>query len=146
MSDITEFKPLDKEEEKTMQMLKEKGMTFKGVSKAFSMFLILWFLSKRDMHGYMIMKKIDEFFKPQIEHGLMNPTKANKIYPLLKSMNESKLIESYNGIHNKKEVKKYRLTPEGEKMYSFIKKDYKLNITRGMWRQLINDFDLQLLE
>ena len=114
MKDITDNEHIDERYENTLLLLKEKDITFKGTSKAFSTFLILWFLTKEDMHGYLLMKKIDELFTPQIEMGLMKSTKANKIYPLLKNMKEQELIESYAGIHKKKEVKIYRLTDEGK--------------------------------
>ena len=93
MNDITKTEHIDKKYEATLLLLKDKDITFKGSSKAFSTFLVLWFLSKEDMHGYLLMKKIDEFFIPQIEMGLMQSTKANKIYPLLKNMKDKGLIE-----------------------------------------------------
>ena len=85
------------------------------------------------------MKKIDEFFKPQIEIGLMKSTKANKIYPLLKEMNQNKLIEFYNGIHKKKNVKIYKLTEEGYKTLELIKIYYKRNMESALWKELVND-------
>lgn len=145
MKDIADNTTLDKEEE-TVEMLKDKGFTFKGASKAFTTFLVLWFLSKRDMHGYMIMKEIDTFFKPQINHGVMKKTKANKVYPLLKSMKENNLIQSYNGTHKKKEVKIYKLTDEGKKFYDVILKDCKLNLQRKIWKELMTDLDIELKE
>lgn len=144
MKEITDNTSLDKDDIDTIEMLKNKGLTFKGASKAFITFLVLWFLSKEDMHGYIIMKKIDEFFEPQIKHGLMKETKANKIYPLLKTMKENKLIESYKGIHNKKEVKIYTLTKEGKNFFKIIKNNYTLNFKREIWIELINELGIQL--
>lgn len=146
MSDINEITPLSKDEEKTLNMLKEKGMTFKGSSRAFSTFLILWLLSKNDMHGYKIIKKIDEIFKPQIEHELMKPTKPSVIYPLLKTMEKNTLIDSYEGLNSLKKVRIYRLTPEGKQILSIIKKDFKDNIKRSIWRELISDLGFQTIE
>lgn len=134
--DVNNYEIYDKE---TLEKLKNYGIFVKGVSKAFSIFLVLWFLSKEDMHGYLIMKKIDDFFKPQIEVGLMKDTKANKIYPLLKTLNEYKLIEHYNGIHKKKEVKIYRLTEEGQKTLNVLKESYNTNTQRKIWKELFND-------
>lgn len=143
MSDITENEHINKDYENILLLLKEKEITFKGVSKAFSSFLVLWILSKKDMHGYLIMKKIDEFFTPQIEIGLMKPTKANKIYPLLKNMNEKGLIEYYEGIHKKKEVKIYRLTDEGRKIYELILNEFSYNIKRDIWRELFSELNIE---
>lgn len=143
MKDITNFEHISDEYKKTLLMLKEKEITFKGASKAFSTFLVMWFLSKKDMHGYLLMKKIDEFFTPQIELGLMKSTKANKIYPLLKNMQEKGLIESYEGIHKKKEVKIYRLTEDGKNIYNLTKKEFSYNKKRKIWIELFNDLNLQ---
>ena len=141
MNDINDLNSPNSNPEEALILLKEKGITFKGASKAFSTFLVLWFLSKEDMHGYRIMKKIDEFFSPQIKYGLMKSTKANKIYPLLKSMKENKLIESYHGIHKKKEVKIYKLTEEGKEIFNLIRRNLMQSLQRDVWRELIKDLD-----
>lgn len=146
MNDITKTEHIDKKYEDTLLLLKDKDITFKGSSKAFSTFLVLWFLSKEDMHGYLLMKKIDEFFIPQIDMGLMKSTKANKIYPLLKNMKDKGLIESYAGIHNKKEVKIYRLTEEGRNLYKLIVKEFTFNQKRKIWSELFNDLNLKTKE
>jgi DNA-binding PadR family transcriptional regulator len=88
------------------------------------------------------MKKIDEFFKPQIESGLIKKTKANKIYPLLKSMTEKGLIEFYEGIHKKKNVKIYRLTPEGKDVLNLTIKEFNFNIKRDVWIELFEDLKI----
>lgn len=126
-------------DEGTLKRLKEYGIFVKGTSKAFTIFLILWYLSKKDMHGYLLMKKIDDFFLPQIEVGLMKETKANKIYPLLKTLKEYKLIDSYSGIHKKKEVKIYKLTEEGHKTLNLIKISFKENTGRKIWQEFFKD-------
>lgn len=146
MNDITNTEHINKKYEETLLMLKDKGIVFKGVSKAFSTFLVLWFLGKQDMHGYLLMKKIDEFFEPQINIGLMKSTKANKIYPLLKNMKEQGLIESYSGVHKKKEVKIYRLTQEGKHVYELILAEFSYNKKRNIWKELLVDLNLQIKE
>ncbi len=143
MNNINDMNSPNSYQEETLILLKEKGITFKGASKAFSTFLVLWFLSKEDMHGYRIMKKIDEFFEPQIKFGLMKSTKANKIYPLLRSMKENDLIEYYDGIHKKKEVKIYRLTVEGKEIFNLIRRDLMQSMKRDIWRELIKDLDIR---
>lgn len=142
MNDITDTEHITNEYEQTLLLLKENGIMYKGASKAFSTFLILWYLSKEDMHGYRLMKKIDEFFTPQIEIGLMKSTKANKIYPLLKAMKEDGLIESYDGIHKKKEVKIYRLTEHGLNLYHLIQKEFMYNKKRSIWKELFRDLNI----
>lgn len=104
-----------------MLNISKKNIFTKSVSNAFITVLILWFLTKRDYHGYSLMKKIDEFFDVQINTGLTHKTQANKIYPLLKKLEENDLIESYEGTHKKKKVKLYKLTEDGLKLHNFNK-------------------------
>ncbi|WP_455645435.1 PadR family transcriptional regulator [Methanosphaera sp.] len=75
--------------------------------------IILWNLSKEDLHGYALMTKVDDFFKNSIKIGLLSKTRTSKIYPILKDMRESGVIESYDGLHDNKRVLTYHLTPKG---------------------------------
>lgn len=142
MQNVNEIDSSSTYDEETLEKLREYGIFVKGTSKAFTTFLVLWYLSKRDMHGYLIMKRIDDFFEPQIEIGLMKETKANKIYPLLKSLTEYNLIEFYPGIHKKKEVKIYHLTEEGHKTLELIKKSYYKTVQKDIWKELFTDLKL----
>ncbi|RAP53629.1 MAG: hypothetical protein BZ138_00305 [Methanosphaera sp. rholeuAM270] len=129
------------DDEKTLKRLKNTEITLKGSSKAFTIFLILWYLSKDNMHGYLIMKKIDEIFEPHIRAGLMKETKANKIYPILKELSNKNLIEYYPGIHKNKDVKIYRLTDEGQEILNLLKKSYKVMTEGKVWNELFEDLN-----
>ncbi len=132
-----------KDYEEYAEYLKEKNIFTKSVSNAFLTVLVLWFLTKRDYHGYSLMKKIDEFFDVQINIGLTRKTQANKIYPLLKKLEENDLIESYDGTHKKKKVKLYKLTEDGLKLHNFNKFISNQNSKNELWNEFYSDFNIQ---
>ncbi len=61
-------------------------------------------------------------------------------------MEKNTLIDSYEGLNSLKKVRIYRLTPEGKQILSIIKKDFKDNIKRSIWRELISDLGFQTIE
>ena len=77
----------------------------KGVRNVF----LLWLISKKKMHGYAIISKINEtydYIGVKVVHG-------STIYPLLHSLEDEGLIissEEYNGNHK---VKMYEITEKG---------------------------------
>lgn len=75
--------------------------------------LILWYLSKEDLHGYGLKKKIDEFFRTSIENGILKKTTPKKVYFVLNKLEDQGIVDNYPGVHNKKKVKIYRLTDKG---------------------------------
>lgn len=89
----------------------------RGVRKIF----ILWLLSKEKMHGYAIMSKINETFDYmdfKVVHG-------STIYPLLHSLEEEGLIQSFEEYKGNKKIKTYETTEEGIKKLNSIKKFIK---------------------
>lgn len=65
--------------ERYVKTLKEKKIFTQSVSNSIIIVIILWLLTKKDYHGYYIMKKLDELFDIQINAGLSNKTQSNKI-------------------------------------------------------------------
>jgi len=111
----------------------------KNLSNAGLRVLIMWFLSKEKLHGYVLIKKINQFFKPQIDHNLMTPIRASKMYPVLKRMEEDGLIISSEGMHNNKKVKEYEITPQGYEVYHTIRLQLKEFIESDMWFEFLLD-------
>ena len=128
------------DEEKVLKILTEKNLFVKSVSNTFLSVLVLWFLSKENLHGYKLMKKIDEFFRLPIEKGLTRSTQANKMYPLLKKLENTELIRSYNDIHRKKRVKRYELTQKGEDVLYLIKKYFREDLKNELWIEFYEEF------
>lgn len=126
--------------ERYVKTLKEKKIFTQSVSNSIIIVIILWLLTKKDYHGYYIMKKLDELFDIQINAGLSNKTQSNKIYPLLKKLEENDLIESYEGTHNKKTVKFYKITESGLELHTFN----KIIINKFLKNELLNEFKNEL--
>ena len=81
-------------EDETHLLFKENKVLIKNISNGIMRSLIVWNLSKKSLHGYNLMKKIDEFFKPQIEAGLIKNVSHSKVYPILNQMEEEGLLKS----------------------------------------------------
>ena len=105
------------DESETRLLFKQNKIITKNISNGIIRSLIAWNLTKQDLHGYALMKKIDEFFEPQIKAGLINKISNSKVYPILAQMEKEGLLESYNGMNNNNEVKFYKLTPKGIRVF-----------------------------
>lgn len=92
-----------------------------GVSR----FLILWTIKHNGkIHGYAIMKEIDEFFGILIDDGSLNKISPSKIYPILNKMEETGLITSNSEIQDNKELKFYEITDKGNFLLEYIRENY----------------------
>ncbi len=80
----------------------------------FSSFL-LWYISKRRMHGYELIKKIEE------EEGFQALT-ASRLYPVLKGMVRKGLIAQTTMMHGNRKKKVYHITPAGRAAFADVKK------------------------
>lgn len=75
--------------------------------------LILWIISKEKIHGYGIMKRLDEFFDfDDVDCDIKNT--SSKVYPILRKMEKKGLIIGEWEINeNNKRVKYYSITDDG---------------------------------
>lgn len=75
--------------------------------------LILWIISKEKIHGYGIMKRLDEFFDfDDADCDIKNT--SSKVYPILSKMEKKGLIIGEWEINeNNKRVKYYSITDDG---------------------------------
>lgn len=75
--------------------------------------VILWIISKEKIHGYGIMKKLDEFFSfDDVNCDIKNS--SSKVYPILNRMESNGLIKGEWDINeNNKRVKYYSITDDG---------------------------------
>lgn len=76
---------------------------------------LLWYISKRSMHGYELIKKIEE------EEGFPALT-ASRLYPVLKGMMRKGLISQTTSMHGKRAKKVYHITPAGRAAFAETKK------------------------
>ena len=101
--------------------------------------LILWIISRETIHGYGIMKILNEFFI--FENSECDfVSSSSKIYPILSKMEKSGLIEGKWDINeNNKRVKFYSITAEGEDVLSYIQNNMKYIIANQRWREFFLD-------
>lgn len=100
---------------------KEKKL-IKHFSNGLTRNLILWIISKEKIHGYGIMKKLDEFFDfGDASCDIKNS--SSKVYPILNQMEKNGLIVGEWDINeNNKRVKYYSITEEGSSILENIRK------------------------
>ena len=91
----------------------DKNFEKKIGKEKFSVFL-LWLISKKDMHGYEIIKTIKE--EPHIPSFA-----ASKIYPLLKELNKKGLITQKRVMQGKRARKVYSITAKGKEALQKIR-------------------------
>ncbi len=103
----------------------------KDLIAASSIPLILSVLSKRESYGYEIIKTIREASNNELEFA------EGTIYPILKKMEEKKLVISkWKKTESERERKYYRLTAEGRKQLSTEKNNWSfINlILQSLWQ------------
>ena len=86
---------------------------FKNFSNGIIHNLILWIISKVSIHGYGIMKKLEDFFNFNDSKCDIN-VNSSKIYPILSKMEKRGfIVGEWNINENNKRVKYYSITEEG---------------------------------
>ena len=78
---------------KNVDQLSKKIM--RHCSNGLTHIIILWIISKEKIHGYGIMKKLDEFFS-SCNPTEYNKTNSSKIYPILRKLEKSEFAHLIN--------------------------------------------------
>ena len=101
--------------------------------------LILWIISKETIHGYAIMKKLDEFFN--ISEGNCNiKINSSKIYPILSRMEKKGLIiGEWKVNENNKRVKYYSITNEGKLFLENIRNHMSIILNNPFWLEFFRE-------
>lgn len=112
---------------------------FKNFSNGIIHNLILWIISKEDIHGYGIMKKLNEFFS--FEDSKCEITvNSSKIYPILSKMEKNGFIVGEWKINdNNKRVKFYSITEEGETFLKTIQHHMNNVLDNPSWLEFFKD-------
>ncbi len=101
--------------------------------------IILWIISKESIHGYGIMKKLDDFFNFEDVECEAN-INSSKIYPILSKLEKNELITGEWKVNeNNKRVKYYSITPQGELVLKRIKNHMDSILTHPAWIDFIED-------
>ena len=122
-----------------MKELNESHVKFlKHFSNGITHNLILWIISKEPIHGYGIMKKLDDFFDFDNDECELKAT-SSKVYPLLRKMEAKNLIEGEWQTVNNKRVKYYSITEDGEIVLNHLKNNMCRVIDNPFWMAFIED-------
>lgn len=121
---------------KNVDQLSKKIM--RHCSNGLTHIIILWIISKEKIHGYGIMKKLDEFFS-SCNPTEYNKTNSSKIYPILRKLEKTGIIKGEWGVSNNKSVKYYSLTEEGEILLKSFKSEFAHLINSPLWLSFIED-------
>ena len=101
--------------------------------------LILWIISKESIHGYAIMKKLEDFFNFENSQCELN-FNSSKIYPILSKMEDKGLIVGEWKVNeNNKRVKYYSITDEGIDLLNHIQKNLNSILENPSWLAFFND-------
>lgn len=101
--------------------------------------LILWIISKEKIHGYGIMKKLNEFFDfDDVSCDIKNS--SSKVYPILNKMEKNGLIVGEWDINeNNKRVKYYSITDEGLLILGNIRQIMNSIVNNPAWLMFYKD-------
>ncbi len=111
---------------------------FKHFSNGITHNLILWIIYKEPIHGYGIMKKLDEFFDFENSNCDLKAT-SSKVYPILAKMEKNDLIIGEWKTSNNKQVKYYSITEDGEIVLNNVKSNMKAVLKNESWLNFIED-------
>ena len=121
------------------EMLEENKNISKHVIIGLTRFILIWRISKGKIHGYGLMKCIDEFFEEEIELGIVNKANPSRIYPILKKLENAELIKGDWELQNNKNIKVYTITQKGELFIKTMKEKINTLTKKPNWEELIND-------
>lgn len=101
--------------------------------------LILWIISKEPIHGYGIMKKLDDFFNFEDSSCELN-INSSKIYPILSKMEKKGLIiGEWKVNENNKRVKYYSITDSGTELLDQISNRMNNILDNPSWLSFFSD-------
>ena len=101
--------------------------------------LILWIISKENIHGYGIMKKLEEFFNFDCNQCDIK-INSSKVYPILSKMEKAGLISGEWKVNeNNKRVKYYSITEEGEIVLGHVQTHMNNVLNSPTWLAFFKD-------
>ena len=112
---------------------------FKNFSNGIIHNLILWIISKESIHGYGIMKKLEEFFNFNDSKCDIN-VNSSKIYPILSKMEKRGfIVGEWNINENNKRVKYYSITEDGQDFLNDIQIHMNNVLANPSWIAFFSD-------
>lgn len=118
--------------------LKEYDIKLLRSMKGFGKTMILWLISKKRIHGYELMTKMNEI-SPSAGETVRGPS---KIYPVLHDLEEAGLIEGTWDAQGKRKIRYYEITEEGIQTLNRIRTVFrchrKSKILEEFWRDMFS--------
>ena len=106
---------------------------FKNFSNGIIHNLILWIISKESIHGYGIMKRLEDFFSFENSKCEIN-INSSKVYPILSKMEERGfIVGEWKVNENNKRVKYYSITRDGEEFLNHIQIHMNEVLNNSSW-------------
>lgn len=100
--------------------------------------LILWIISKESIHGYGIMKKLEEFFN--FDYKCDMKINSGKIYTILSTMEKKNLITGEWKVNeNNKRVKYYSITENGKLTLKHVQEHMNHILNNPVWLTFLKD-------
>lgn len=123
------------------EFFKENQKVLQHIVNGLLRLLILWIIRyNQDIHGYGIMKELDNFFEQPIEKGILKKFPSSKVYPILKSFENAGIITGEWREEENKKLRYYSITEKGEKLLNFIRKQHKSLKEYPQWSAFLSDF------
>ena len=101
--------------------------------------LLMWIISKQTIHGYGLMKKLDEFFNFE-DSECEFTINSSKVYPILSKMEKKGLIAGEWKVNeNNKRVKYYSITEDGEIVLGHVQTHMNNVLNSPTWLAFFKD-------
>ena len=109
-----------------------------GFYRVFILWIIKYF---GPIHGYEVMKEIDKFFEWPIKEGIIKKSTSSKVYPILKNMESSELIEGHWELNDEQQrVRTYSITNKGLVLLKMIGRSQDTLKKNSQWKLFMEDF------
>ena len=105
-----------------------------GFGKTMTLFMI----GKKRMHGYAIIKKLEEIYCSEKMPNKIRHPGPSIVYPILHDLEKRGLIKGHWESKGKRKIKYYEITPKGKATIAKIKKmiDEISKIWDKFWREI----------
>lgn len=91
----------------------------KSLTTGSTTMLILKLLESKDMYGYQMIEELEK------KSNHIFSLKAGTLYPLLHSLEQKNMVESYDVIENTRQRKYYHITSKGKKLLKDKKEEWE---------------------
>lgn len=126
--------------QKDYSKIMNNNFIIKSYVNGMSRFLILWIIKYNEaIHGYAILKQLDDFFSIFIDEKTYKKSNPSNIYPILNKMESEGLISSELRLKNNKKIKYFQITDDGRHVLDYLYSRFDVIHRNEKWVQLFED-------